>query len=154
MIVSPISQHPEFIPRLADGFAAEWPGWAARVGRRGIEGIFEARGAERFPVVLVAHDCGEPLGTIALRRYFAEDAMPETPWIRQLYVFPPYRGRGVDRALMAAIEEAARQRGFGVLYAATDRIERLLARRGWRVVRRMEHEGEPLAWLRKDLISR
>jgi GNAT superfamily N-acetyltransferase len=151
LVVSPLSDHPGFIPVLADAFAREWPAWAERVGRAGVESIFVPGAGGELPIVLVAHAVGRPLGTIALRPYFAEEPMPESPWVRQLYVFPEHRGRGVDRALCDAIEDAARARGFRTLHAATNRIERLLARRGWRVRRRVEHEGEPMAWLAKEL---
>jgi GNAT superfamily N-acetyltransferase len=104
-----------------------------------------------LPVILVAHANHEPLGTIALRPFFADDPMPETPWVRQLYVFPAHRGRGVDRALIRGIEEAAVERGFGTLHAATHRIEPLLVRRGWEVFRRTLHGGEPMALLRKPI---
>ena len=149
MVVEPLSLHPRFIPAFADAFSAEWPDWAAKVGRAAVEAIFEAGPDGGFPVVLVAHAAGEPLGTVALRPWFGEEPMAETPWVRQLYVFPRHRGRGVDRALLQAIEEAARERGCAALYAATNRIEPLLVRRGWEVFRRLEHDGGPMAWLRK-----
>lgn len=102
-------------------------------------------------MILVAHDGREPLGTIALREYCADDPMPESPWVRQLYVFARHRGRGIDRLLIGAIEDAARERGFTTVHAATNRIETLLVRRGWSVFRRVDHEGEPMAWLAKSL---
>lgn len=149
LVVSPLSEHSRFVPLLADAFAREWPDWAARIGRAAVDAIFESGAAGGLPLVLVAHDGTVPLGTIALRAWFADEPMPETPWVRQLYVFARHRGRGVDRALMAAATEHARRLGYVTLYAATNRIEPLLVRRGWEVFRRVDHHGEPLAWLRK-----
>lgn len=77
--------------------------------------------------------------------------MPETPWVRQFLVLPPYRGRGNDRALIAAIAARARALGYERLHAATHSIERLLVYRGWEVFDRVEIDGEKFAWLRKDL---
>jgi GNAT superfamily N-acetyltransferase len=102
-----------------------------------------------MPVVLVAHERDGPVGTIALRAWFADEPMPETPWVRQLYVFPRHRGRGVGSALIHAIEQRAAALGFARLYVATTRIEPFLTSRGWEVFRRIEHAGEPMAWLRK-----
>lgn len=151
MVVDPLSRHPGFLPLLAAGFGREWPAWTTRVGRQALEAIFESDPAGGLPLVLVAHAGGEPLGTIALRAWFAEAPMAETPWVRQLYVFPPHRGRGVDRALMEAVAHHARRLGYDTLHAATNRIERLLVRRGWEVFRRVPHDGEELTWLRKSI---
>ena len=151
--VDSIDLHPRFVPLLVDAFAREWPDWCARVGRPAVEAIFVPGASGSLPVVLVAHAGGEPLGTIALRPWFGEEPMAETPWVRQLYVFPRHRGRSVDRLLGAAVEGRARELGHTWIYAATDRIERLLERRGWRVYRRVSHDGEPMAWLRKRLTS-
>jgi GNAT superfamily N-acetyltransferase len=79
----------------------------------------------------------------------ANNEPKQDAWVRGLYVRPEYRGRGVDRMLLSAVEREARNRGFDALYAATTRIERLALRRGWRVIRRLDHEGEPMAWLRR-----
>jgi GNAT superfamily N-acetyltransferase len=76
--------------------------------------------------------------------------MDETPWIRGLLVRESHRGRGVDRLLVAAAEASARALGHGTVYTATTRIERLAVRRGWEVFRRIEHDGSPMAWLRKS----
>lgn len=149
MVVSDLSQHPRFVPALVDGFFAEWPDWCARVGRPVVESIFVSSGDGGLPAILVAHEGLEPLGTVALRPYFAEEPMAQTPWVRQFFVFPRVRGRGVDRALAAAVERRARELGHARLYAATNRIERLLVRRGWEVFDTIEHEGRPMAWLRK-----
>ena len=151
MVVSDLDRHPHFLPALVDGFFAEWPEWCDRVGRDVVRSIFEAGPAGSLPVILVAHAGDEPLGTVALRAYFGEEAIPETPWVRQFLVFPRHRGRGVDRALSAAIERRALDLGYPMLYAATNRIERLLRRRGWEVFRTIEHEGRPMAWMRKPI---
>jgi N-acetylglutamate synthase-like GNAT family acetyltransferase len=107
-----------------------------------------------LPVVLVAHEDGRLQGSVALRAFFAEEPMPETPWVRQLYVFPRYRGRGVDRLLMSAIERRARELGYSHVYAATSRIERLLARRGWEKFATVGHEDGPMAFMRKPISGR
>ena len=152
MVVSDLSLHPRFIPQLADGFFAEWPEWCARVGRAEVESIFVSGAEGALPVVLVAHDAAGAAGTVALRAFFGEEPIPETPWVRQFFVFPRHRGRGVDRLLGAAIEQRARQMGYERLYAATNRIEPLLARRGWRAFRTIEHEGKPMVWMGKLLV--
>ncbi len=145
-MIAHLRDHPRFLPRLVDAFFAEWPEWCTRVGCAAVERIFVA--GDPLPVILVAFEGDTLQGTIALRPYFGEESMEETPWVRQLLVLPRCRGRGVDRALIAAITSRARELGFPNLYAATNRIERLLVRRGWEVFRRVERDGEKFAWMR------
>jgi GNAT superfamily N-acetyltransferase len=149
--VARIAAHPGCVSPLADAFAREWPDWAAHTPRSEIERGFEEGMRGELPCVWVALDGALPVGTIALRPWFAEAPMPQTPWIRGLWVLPAYRGRGVDRRLIAVAESAARQLGHGVLYAATTRIERLARRRGWEVFHRLEHDGAEMAWMRRSL---
>jgi GNAT superfamily N-acetyltransferase len=149
LIITDLQHHPQFLPQLVDAFFAEWPEWCHRVGRPAVEAIFG--GGDPLPAILVAFEGEALLGTIALRPWFAEAPMDETPWVRQFLVLPPYRGRGIDRALIAAIAGRARRLGFGALYAATNRIERMLVHRGWEVFDRVEVDGEKFAWLRKRL---
>ena len=147
--VGRLDRHPQFIPTLADAFEREWPGWTRTVSRTYLESIFQNGVEGGLPIVLAAFEDERVLGTIALRAWFGEDAMGESPWVRQLFVLPEHRGHGIDRLLGAAIEGEARDLGFPCLYAATNRIERLLARRGWELYRRIEHDAKPMAWLRK-----
>jgi GNAT superfamily N-acetyltransferase len=149
--VDPIDRHPEYVTILADAFAAEWPEWASTVSRDEMVAGFAPGLPQGLPAVLVAHDGGRPLGTIALRPWFAEEPMEHSPWVRGLLVLPGHRGGAVFPALEAAVEDEARLRGFEYLHAATNRIERLLARRGWETFERIEHQGEPMAWMRKRL---
>ena len=149
--VESLDRHRDFIPRLAREFAREWPDWARTISPAELEAIFRAGPGGVLPIVLVAFDSWDLLGTIALRPWFGEEPMEEAPWVRQLYVLPQHRGRGIDRALGAAIESSARGLGYPYLYAGTNRIEALLCRRGWKVYRRVVHGGQPMAWLRKSL---
>ena len=148
-MIADLSAHPRFLPQLVDSFFAEWPEWCNRVGADSVRKIFEH--GDPLPLILVAFEGDTLLGTVALRPYFAEAAMPQTPWVRQLLVLPPYRGRGIDRALIASIAERAKRLGFTDLYAATNRIERMLVRRGWKVFDRTEVDGEKFAWLTRAL---
>ena len=149
--VESLDRHPDFIPQLARAFAREWPDWARTISRADLEAIFRGGIGGALPIVLVAFDGADLLGTIALRPWFGEEPIEETPWVRQLLVLPQHRGRGIDRALGAAIEGSARSLGYPWLYAGTNRIEALLCRRGWEVYARAVHGGQPMAWLRKPL---
>ncbi len=43
------------------------------------------------------------------------------PWVASLLVAPDYRGRGIAKALMAAIESAAQKLGYTEAYLYTDK---------------------------------
>ena len=140
-----------WIAQLADAFAEQWPEWVAKVGRAHVEASFvSARGSE-LPRVWVAHRDGEAFGTVALRPWFGESPMPQTPWIRGFYVKPKHRGRGVDRHLLRALEADAASLGFHRLYAATTAIKTLAVRRGWQVFHRLMHDSQPMAWMYRDI---
>jgi GNAT superfamily N-acetyltransferase len=150
--IARLDLHPRFIPQLADRFAIEWPGWAATVSRTEIEAGFAcAADPARLPVVLVAFAGDRALGTVAIRDYFGDEANPETPWVRGLYVVPEARGMRIGPKLIEAVEKEARRRDFRTIHAATTRIESYLVKQGWQVFRRLEHKGEAMAWLRREL---
>jgi GNAT superfamily N-acetyltransferase len=149
--VDPLDRHPHLVPRLCEEFIRQWPDWCASVSRAELEAGFASAPDAVLPRVFVAHDRGTPLGTIALRPWFADQPMSETPWVRGLLVFPEFRGGAVFHALESAVERHARAQGFACLHAGTTSIERLLCRRGWHVFRRLDHQGEPMAWMKKPI---
>ena len=152
MTVEPLDLHPEFVAPLCEAFARQWPAWCASVSRERLEACFASAPDGGLPIVFVAHEDGAALGTVALRPWFAEEPMAESPWVRGLLVLPEHRGGVVFRALESAVESHARHAGFAYLHAGTNAIERLLARRGWTVFRRVVHDGEPMAWMRKECV--
>jgi GNAT superfamily N-acetyltransferase len=150
--IARLDAFPWFVPQLADLFAVEWPEWAATVSREELESGFAcAPEPAKLPVVLVAFEEDRLLGTIALRHWFGDAPMAETPWVRGLYVVPEARGKRVGPGLIEAVEEEAKRRGYQSIHAATTRIESYLVKQGWEVFRRVDQGGEPMAWLRRAL---
>lgn len=146
-----IRQRGGWTRQLADGFTAEWPEWAATLSRDALEDNFLSARGDALPRIFVAHEDRRALGTVSLRAWFGEEPMPETPWIRGFYVVPERRGTGIDRLLARAAEDAALALGFTTLYSATTGIENLAVRRGWKVFRRIDHAGEPMAWMSRAI---
>jgi GNAT superfamily N-acetyltransferase len=93
---------------LVSGFAADiasrYPGWTPTgSGPSATAADFEPP-AGNFLVVYLD---GEPLGCGGLKRL-----APDTVEIKRVYVRPDVRGRGVSRALLTALEDAARDAGY------------------------------------------
>jgi GNAT superfamily N-acetyltransferase len=97
-----------------------------------------------FGAFLVARAAGqpEPIGGVGVRSVRAGTAE-----VRRLWVDPAWRGRGVARTLMAALEDAAGALGFSELELGTgDRQPEavaLYASTGWRR-RTVDAEGRPV----------
>jgi len=109
-----------FLDSLSADDAAEW--WRAKLAS-----------ADPRAVFLVARDAEGIAGTVQL----FPAAMPNQPHradVAKLQVHRRARGRGLGRALMAAIEEHARSAGFTLLTLDTKRgdvAETLYERSGW-----------------------
>jgi GNAT superfamily N-acetyltransferase len=69
-------------------------------------------------VVLARDDDGAPLGCGALREL--GDGVAE---VKRMYVVPAARGRGVSNAVLAALEDAARERGWTTLRLETGPLQ-------------------------------
>lgn len=90
--------------------------------------------AQPLPAALVALDGDKPVGSVLLIESDGVDALPDLkPWLAALYVLPQYRGQGVGKLLVQALEQHAQQSGFKNLYlVATDRVS-FYYELGWRV---------------------
>ncbi len=69
-------------------------------------------------VLLASDDDGTPLGCGALRPL--DDGAVE---VKRMYVVPAARGRGVGRAVLAGLEDAARARGWTTLRLETGPLQ-------------------------------
>lgn len=93
----------ELLGELIDHLNAVYPGRAARPGSVTTpDEMVPPRGA-----FLVGYEDGEAVACGGLRRL--EDGVCE---IKRMYVMPGARSRGVGRALLAALEDAARELGY------------------------------------------
>lgn len=86
---------------------------------------------------LIASIGGRPVGVCLLVLHELPPAHDFSPWLASLFVLPQHRGRGIARALIAAIEYHARSFGVMRLHLYTGEAEGLYAKCGWRVAERM-----------------
>ena len=73
------------------------------------------------------------------------------PWAAAGLVRRDLRGQGIGEQLVLALERHAETMGFDRIYCGTSTAERLLRRIGWRLLERVEHEGDLLGIYEKAL---
>jgi len=92
-------------------------------------------GRDGLPFTLVAVDAGgRAAGVVGLGEFDQEELRGRGPWVTGMVVEPGERGRGVGRALMAALEARAAELGFRRLWVSTTEATGFYERCGWRHV--------------------
>jgi GNAT superfamily N-acetyltransferase len=96
--------------QMVAGFEAaireRYEGWTPTIGPTATKADFSPP-AGNF---LVAYLDGEPVGCGGLKRLASD-----TVEVKRVYVRPDVRGRGVSRALLGALEDAARNAGYALI---------------------------------------
>lgn len=152
MDIVPLANCPHHLPTLARWHHAEWSelrgGQSLEACRRGLQ---EALDGDGLPVVVVAIEHGEVVGSAAL----VDQAMtthPEwTPWLAAVYVAPRSRGRGVGSRLVERIIDETDKRNFDELYLFTTTAASLYRRFGWTVVATETYNGFDVTVMRLQL---
>jgi GNAT superfamily N-acetyltransferase len=92
----------------------------------------ESLATSGLPVVLVAIDDGEFVGTASL---IADDELPDAlepgPWVAAVYVTESHRGRGVGRALVSALQQRGSDLGVTEMYLYTEKGATWYQSMGW-----------------------
>jgi 8-oxo-dGTP pyrophosphatase MutT (NUDIX family) len=152
VVVEPLAAHPEVLPVLEEWFRTEWPEHYAEGGRgdaRRDLAAFASRDA--LPIGVVAFEGDRLCGVAALKADSIASHGHLSPWAAAGLVAPADRGRGIGRQLLAALEQEARRLGYGRLYCGTSTAASLLLRSGWRLLERIDHEGQSLGIYCKEL---
>jgi ribosomal protein S18 acetylase RimI-like enzyme len=135
-----------FLRRMLDAAAFWRRGLAWRLGKPGLRllfrnylALYHADWGREGDLALVAEIDGEPVGAVWYRLFteashgdgYIDDDTPELV----IAVVDGHRGRGIGRALLEAIAEAARERGLGRIGLSVDHdnpAKRLYAAVGYR----------------------
>ena len=70
------------------------------------------------------------------------DGVGRDTWAGAAYVRPSMRRNGIGRELLLALEPEALSFGYNKIYCATSTSASLLDRCGWRLMEKVDHEGE------------
>ncbi len=148
-MITTIRDRPDLLTVVAGWLWAEFLHWDHTLAEtRGL--ITLPRPFESF---VLLRD-GRPPGTASLRPDDLSEQPDLTPWLAGVYVLPQARGRGVARALIAAVEGEAQAAGLNPLWLYTHTAESLYARLGWHMAETVPRPGEPtVTVMRRDLTA-
>jgi GNAT superfamily N-acetyltransferase len=113
-----VEERPPADPELVELLGAAF---AELVGRYGAEGRSQVKDGARYFVVL--DDDRRPAGCGAVQAFGPESEHPGDAEVKRMYVVPSARGRGYARALLTALEDAARDAGHPVLRLSTGHLQ-------------------------------
>ncbi|MES0039924.1 GNAT family N-acetyltransferase [Mesorhizobium sp. M0091] len=124
---------------------------SARTLNEDVAGLRELLNGDGFEAALVARIGEVPVGTCLLVRHEIEPAHELTPWLAGLVVDSDHRGKGIGRALVAAIEAHATAIGVERTYLYTWVARDFYAGLGWAVVESFEQDGYPMLLMSREL---
>lgn len=144
------------IPELAALLYQEWADLyqAAGIDQAQLQQVLTERTAlDTLPITLVLVKDGELVGAGSIK--LTEPGTKEglSPWLAGIYVKPQYRGLGLGRDIVLALEAKARQLGVEVLYLSADSAVDFYLSLGWQVLERLESLGvRDVALMSKRLV--
>lgn len=150
--LSRLADHAELLPILEAWFASEWPSWYGLGGRGNAKKdllSYSNRGC--LPVGLVALRGNELCGIAALKSEPFPSHPHLSPWVGAALVDPSLRRQGIGAKLIQGLESEAKVLGYRRAYCATGSAASLLERCNWRLIERVQHEGEQLSVYEKAL---
>ena len=143
--IEPLASHPEVLPVLQAWFAWEWPAYYGAAGRGNARRDLHAyANPAGLPFSVVAFREGAVCGVAALKADSIATHAHLSPWAAAGVVRRDLRGRGIGEQLLLALQRQAAAMGFSKIYCGTSTAEGLLQRTGWRLLERVNHEGELL----------
>lgn len=147
-----LADYPALVDQLARWHHTEWqhllPGWTVEEARADL--ARHARGPV-IPTTIVALEGDRLVGSASLLERDIPGTEQWSPWLASVYVSPEWRGRGIGWRLVDRVMAEARTLGVAVLHLFTAGAEGWYAPRGWRVVRRLPHEGLSASIMAFDL---
>lgn len=150
--IEPLASHREVLPVLREWFESEWPTYYGAGGRGDARQDLDAYANQRgLPFGLVAFRDGSVCGVAVLKADSISTHAHLSPWAAGGLVRRDLRGQGIGEQLVLALEREARVMGFSRIYCGTSTAESLLQRAGWRLLERINHEGEVLGIYEKAL---
>ena len=148
-----IADTPDVIPILANWYKGAWPDWFIDTPLAEIENEFRSvANRDHLPLALAAYDgTSQLLGACSIRDDPFASYPSAGPWLRGLYVHPPFRGQGIAGAMIRAAEQYASLLCISRLYASTHSAIGTFERAGWLGFDQVMHDGQKLTIFAKRI---
>lgn len=155
MKIAPLVQHPAAAVVLARWYYDEWGRAAGLTLDDELAKLDKALHPGNLPLVLVAMDDSEVVGSIQLK----EREMPQFPelsyWIGGVYVVAHHRGEGIGKRLIEHAVLAARRLGIDSLHLQTEDMSGGLYRQmGWMPLHRASNHGVEVLVMARQLAGK
>jgi len=132
--ITTLAEHPELVPDVVEIAWREWGGLQAGEHERE-RWLREAEGDSRLhtatSAAFVALDGDRAVGVVQLHEFELDDMRDRSPWVCGMVVLPEYRGAGVGRRLLAALERFAAAERVPRLWVFTEHAAAFYERCGW-----------------------
>ncbi len=128
-----LSARIDLIPLLARWHFEQWGYLTGASTESDYEALlFRNASTRNLPLTLIAVNHDRLLGSVNIVNCDMDIRSELKPWLAQLYVDLPERGRGIGTALVYAAVERSRKLGFGCLYLYTSgTLPAFYERIGW-----------------------
>ncbi len=133
VVIDDLSKHANLISVLAEWHFKQWGDLTGTLTESDYKSLlFKQITSLELPLTLVAMDRDRLLGSVNIVPCDMDVRSELAPWLAQLYVHSPERGRGVGSALVRGAISRSREIGFDRLYLYTSgTLPSFYGRMGW-----------------------
>jgi GNAT superfamily N-acetyltransferase len=120
--IAALAEHPQLVPEAVDIAWQEWGGHISEEdhGRWLREAERDSRLHLPTSAAFVALDGDRAVGVVQLHEFEIDAIRDRSPWVCGMVVRPEYRGIGIGRRLLAALEQFAAEHGVPRLWVFTE----------------------------------
>lgn len=131
---------------------AEWGAFSGRTREQTQTVLLPRSTEQQLPLTLVCVANDQCMGVATLRVRDSVDWLPgASPWVCNVFVPAPFRGRGIATALCAGLEPVARSRGFKNLFLVSTRPDSLYHALGYAQIGSVTRDSRTMLIMKKSI---